>query len=325
MNAHDKPISPMTTDVLMDEMLALRYAVVTAAAPLLTRFRRGAGADDAAVANLAHYLALRHHDLRPLQRQMMWRGLSSLGRLESRVLPTLDAAPRRARGDDRPPVPHSRPDGGGLLCRRDCGSNRQRTSSSARRRRIAAAASWSPSRAKPPPTPLSSPISHGAGWTSPGSTAPMTTTSAWRAMAANVRAAGERFGRTSHRAHGYRRPEDPHRGGASCRTTRRSSSRATRFAWSPSARRGEPRTCPSTPPSRCQRWSPASCRRPAALRRRQARGDRRERRRRRGDRPGQPDPGRRHQAQAGERASTCPIRRSACRRSPPRTKATLPA
>ena len=39
--------------------------------------------------NLAHYLALRRHDLRPLQRQLMLLGLSSLGRLESRVLPTL--------------------------------------------------------------------------------------------------------------------------------------------------------------------------------------------------------------------------------------------
>ena len=40
-------------------------------------------------ANLAAYLALRHHDLRPLQRRLMALGLSSLGRLESRVLPTL--------------------------------------------------------------------------------------------------------------------------------------------------------------------------------------------------------------------------------------------
>lgn len=44
-----------------------------------------------ALENLCHYLCLRHRDLRPLQRQLMWRGLSSLGRLESRVLPTLDA------------------------------------------------------------------------------------------------------------------------------------------------------------------------------------------------------------------------------------------
>ena len=40
-------------------------------------------------ANLAHYLAFRHRDLRELQRSLMKLGLSSLGRLESRVLPTL--------------------------------------------------------------------------------------------------------------------------------------------------------------------------------------------------------------------------------------------
>lgn len=41
--------------------------------------------------NLACYLALRHHDLRPLQHSLTALGLSSLGRLESRVLPTLEA------------------------------------------------------------------------------------------------------------------------------------------------------------------------------------------------------------------------------------------
>lgn len=41
--------------------------------------------------NLAHYLALRHHDLRPFQQALMTWGLSSLGRCESRVLPNLDA------------------------------------------------------------------------------------------------------------------------------------------------------------------------------------------------------------------------------------------
>ena len=40
-------------------------------------------------ANLAHYLAFRHRDLRVLQRTLMSLGLSSLGRLEGRVLPTL--------------------------------------------------------------------------------------------------------------------------------------------------------------------------------------------------------------------------------------------
>jgi len=42
-------------------------------------------------ANLALYLALRRRDLRPLQRALMVLGLSSLGRLEGRVLPTLHA------------------------------------------------------------------------------------------------------------------------------------------------------------------------------------------------------------------------------------------
>ena len=44
-----------------------------------------------AAENLAAYLALRHFDLRAVQRDLMTLGLSSLGRLESRVLPTLDA------------------------------------------------------------------------------------------------------------------------------------------------------------------------------------------------------------------------------------------
>src|SRR5689334_23375718 len=43
------------------------------------------------VLNLGHYLALRRRDLRRLQEALMVYGLSSLGRLESRVLPTLDA------------------------------------------------------------------------------------------------------------------------------------------------------------------------------------------------------------------------------------------
>ena len=45
-------------------------------------------------ANLAHYLALRHRDLRSLQVSVMPWGISSLGRLESRVMPTLDAVVR---------------------------------------------------------------------------------------------------------------------------------------------------------------------------------------------------------------------------------------
>src|SRR5215510_14317208 len=41
--------------------------------------------------NLIHYLALRKHDIRPLQDELACFGLSSLGRSESRVLSNLDA------------------------------------------------------------------------------------------------------------------------------------------------------------------------------------------------------------------------------------------
>jgi pyruvate kinase len=41
--------------------------------------------------NLAAYIALRRHDLRALQTQLMAYGLSSLGRCEARVIPNLDA------------------------------------------------------------------------------------------------------------------------------------------------------------------------------------------------------------------------------------------
>ena len=41
--------------------------------------------------NLAEYLALRRHDLRSLQAALMPWGLSSLGRIERRVMPNLDA------------------------------------------------------------------------------------------------------------------------------------------------------------------------------------------------------------------------------------------
>lgn len=46
---------------------------------------------DQAARNLADYLALRKHDLRPLQRELARLGLSSLGRAESRVRENLNA------------------------------------------------------------------------------------------------------------------------------------------------------------------------------------------------------------------------------------------
>jgi pyruvate kinase len=41
--------------------------------------------------NLAHYIALRHRDIRPLQQELAELGLSSLGRTEAHVMATIDA------------------------------------------------------------------------------------------------------------------------------------------------------------------------------------------------------------------------------------------
>ncbi len=69
------------------EMTALRQAILTEAAQSVTAGQT----DDPAITNLGHYLALRRHDIRSLQRRLMALGLSSMGRLEGRVLPTIDA------------------------------------------------------------------------------------------------------------------------------------------------------------------------------------------------------------------------------------------
>jgi pyruvate kinase len=88
MTGPDGPSSPQDDTALLDALVELREAVANGPG----RFPALAGRDETRLDNLAHYLALRHHDIRPLQRGLMWRGLSSLGRLESRVLPSLDAA-----------------------------------------------------------------------------------------------------------------------------------------------------------------------------------------------------------------------------------------
>ncbi|TSA79184.1 pyruvate kinase [Deinococcus detaillensis] len=51
----------------------------------------------ASARNLIHYLAVRQHDLRGLQRELSGLGLSSLGRMEANVLPTLNAVLRALR------------------------------------------------------------------------------------------------------------------------------------------------------------------------------------------------------------------------------------
>lgn len=92
MNSQDFHQETLQVSALLEDMLALRATVIEASTALIEDFTgSGAAPVDPALVNLAHYLCLRHHDIRPLQRRLMRLGLSSLGRLEGRVLPTLDA------------------------------------------------------------------------------------------------------------------------------------------------------------------------------------------------------------------------------------------
>ena len=82
-----------TPESLLHEVRRLRQQVAEDGASILARWEplltRSAYRPSAV--NLAHYLALRRIDLRPTQAELAPWGLSSLGRCESRVMPTLDA------------------------------------------------------------------------------------------------------------------------------------------------------------------------------------------------------------------------------------------
>jgi pyruvate kinase len=88
------PLEPMTQLAdLHDQMQAIRGVVLAEATAIRASWPQPNDARGFAesATNLSHYLALRRHDLRPLQHQLMTFGLSSLGRLEGRVIPALDA------------------------------------------------------------------------------------------------------------------------------------------------------------------------------------------------------------------------------------------
>ncbi len=80
--------------VLLDELQRIRQIVVYEGRKIFRQWQpsitRHIFTDSAL--NLAYYLALRREDLRQLQLALMPWGLSSLGRIEGRVLPNLDAA-----------------------------------------------------------------------------------------------------------------------------------------------------------------------------------------------------------------------------------------
>ena len=74
---------------LLDEVDRLRAAVLMKTETIARDWDGWIERPDFApsAANFAHYLALRRHDIRPLQLELAARGLSSLGRAESHRCP----------------------------------------------------------------------------------------------------------------------------------------------------------------------------------------------------------------------------------------------
>jgi pyruvate kinase len=115
------------------DVLARALQAVTSLRGSVEQHAREHEADIAAAAescrasaeNLVHYLALRQHELRPLQAELARLGLSSLGRAESSVLTALDAvevalcrlASRPLRREARPHAPIDIETGPRLLAR----------------------------------------------------------------------------------------------------------------------------------------------------------------------------------------------------------------
>jgi pyruvate kinase len=86
-------LSIQTPQDLLAKVQTLRGDVLSNCEEIASTWRpliERAAFHDSAV-NLASYLALRRHDLRDLQVALMRWGLSSLGRSESRVQPSLNA------------------------------------------------------------------------------------------------------------------------------------------------------------------------------------------------------------------------------------------
>jgi pyruvate kinase len=77
---------------LIAQLSALRAGMVAFEAGLTPRLHGLEPSFAASARNLAHYLALRRTDIRPLQERLAWLGVSSLGRGETHVLANVDKA-----------------------------------------------------------------------------------------------------------------------------------------------------------------------------------------------------------------------------------------
>jgi pyruvate kinase len=80
---------PERLDALREGLLALRQSIEEEEARQLPRIEAALPEHRLSAANLAHYLALRRQDIRPLQLELTALGLSSLGRCEGHVRDTL--------------------------------------------------------------------------------------------------------------------------------------------------------------------------------------------------------------------------------------------
>jgi pyruvate kinase len=79
-----------TCDSLIAELKSVRRAMLASQVRLLPRPDAVDPAWQASAVNLAHYLGMRRADLRRLQERLAWIGVSSLGRAETHVLANLD-------------------------------------------------------------------------------------------------------------------------------------------------------------------------------------------------------------------------------------------
>jgi len=94
-------------DHLRKSLEELRAHCLATEAALKEEIEQVAPASQPSARNLAHYLALRQHDVRELQRELSRLGLSSLGRLEGHTLAAIDAvilALRNLEGATHPPL-----------------------------------------------------------------------------------------------------------------------------------------------------------------------------------------------------------------------------
>ena len=78
-------------DDLIKRLSEIRWSLAESESAFETRVARIDPTYLKSSRNLAHYIALRHHDIRPLQEELAQLGLSSLGRAEAHVMATLDA------------------------------------------------------------------------------------------------------------------------------------------------------------------------------------------------------------------------------------------